>query len=84
MIDTIAVSHGVNKSELVHRINRKLSSEKMQLRTCRPGSRWFSELGEFHIVNTRYNLIVERRVDLEELGRRLGVLQERETAEHQD
>lgn len=80
---TTQVTHTVSPLKLVRRVNKKLAPQR-RLRTCRRGTRWWSELGDFHLVNVPYNVIIERHVDLEELARKLGVLKDWETVADHD
>ena len=59
---------------LIQRINRKLKQNDEQLRTART-ARAESSIGHYFIVDVRRNVIVTHHLDLEELGRQLGVLQ---------
>lgn len=73
--DGVSVSQGA----LLQRINRRLKSLGTDevLRKSR-GRRWWSDLGDFYIQNVNRNSIVRGHVDIEELGRELGVLAELE------
>ena len=62
---------------LVQRINRVLRKEGEQLRKSR-GLRFWSDLGDYYIVDLYRNFIVAGHVDLESLGRELRVLRESE------
>jgi len=59
---------------LKQRIRRKLRHEGEVLRTTR-SERWFNELGEYFIVNQN-NWMVAQHVDLEVLGREIGVVKD--------
>jgi hypothetical protein len=61
------------KRALYQRINRALRAEGIQLRTCRSG-RWQLELGTYYIVDVLSNYVARQHVDLEKLGRELGVI----------
>jgi hypothetical protein len=63
----------VSVRALVQRINRKLAQAGQALRTTR-GNRWRSNLGHYYVLNLELNYIARTRVDLEALGRELGVL----------
>jgi|ERR1035441_4700 hypothetical protein len=73
--DGVSVSQGA----LLQRINRRLKSLGTDevLRKSR-GRRWWSDLGDFYIQNVNRNSIVRGHVDIEALGRELGVLAELE------
>jgi hypothetical protein len=58
----------------LQRINRKLSQEQEKIARCRESSRAFDALGRFYRLDTHRNSITARGVDLEDLGRELGVL----------
>jgi len=70
----------VSKRALVQRINRALAHQDQQLRATRgtrSGEGFTSdqvELGYYYTVDFRLNCVVEKHVDLEELGRELKVL----------
>lgn len=63
----------ISKKALFQRINRKLASSRLVLRTSR-GSRARADYGEHFVVDLDVNLVVDRHQDPDELGRDLGVL----------
>ncbi len=60
------------------RINRVLAKELRVLKRCREDSRWFRDLGRHYIVDLGHNGIAGQDVDIELLGRELGVLKDYE------
>ena len=62
----------VTARALVQRIARRLAGSHQKLRTYRGSD---VQLGRYYVVDARRNVLVEGAVDLEELGRRLEVLQ---------
>lgn len=72
-----ALRNEITSSALVQRINRALRKEGEQLHKLR-GERGWSDLGDYYIVDFYRNFIVASHVDLESLGRELGVLRESE------
>ncbi|HKB36319.1 MAG TPA: hypothetical protein VKD72_07695 [Gemmataceae bacterium] len=64
----------VSTRALVQRINRKLKQDDERLKKCR-SRRWEDRLGEWYRINVASNFIVQTHVDLEALGRELGVLE---------
>jgi hypothetical protein len=73
----------VTMRALVQRINRKLAKDDEQLRKTR-GQRWWTDLGDYHIVNYNMNALMRGHVDPEALGRELGVLSEWERVAEPD
>ena len=69
----------ISERALIARINRKLLLLGHQLHKCREDSRWFAETGEFFIHNEQARRFETTDVDLEALGRELGVMRETET-----
>jgi hypothetical protein len=67
----------VSKRALVQRINRKLAEDNGVLRAAR-GFQEQNELGELYVLSIRKNYVTEKHVDLEKLGRKLGVLRDHE------
>jgi len=65
----------VSVKALVQRINRRLKDDEQILKKSR-GARARLDLGEWYVLNWNRNLIVDKRVDPEELARELGVLHE--------
>lgn len=63
----------ISERALVARINRQLNKEDQQLRKCRPDQRGYGELGDFYIVGDRTG-VEAQHVDIERLGKELGVL----------
>ena len=71
----------VSERALIQRINRKLVKDGELVKKCREG-RWDRELGDYYKIDfENSNVIVEKYVDLEETGRKLGVLAEYEKLE---
>jgi len=70
----------VTERALMQRLNRALAKEGRLLRTQRSvdyrGRRLYRspELGRFFVVDVNRSIVVDKKVDLEELGRELGVL----------
>jgi hypothetical protein len=65
----------VTMRALIQRINRKLRRDDQRLRTARG---WFSNLGDYYVLDFKHQRIVKGRVDPEALGRDLGVLKDYE------
>jgi hypothetical protein len=65
----------VSVRALIQRINRKIRPEYRRLHACRRNSRWWSNLGDYYVVDTYRNMIVDSGIDPTAYGRRLGVLQ---------
>ncbi len=63
----------VTERALLQRINRVLANEGKQLQKARGGTARL-ELGDYYSVNVRRNFVVQKDVDLEELGRKLNSL----------
>jgi hypothetical protein len=70
---TKVVKLPVTTRALVQRLNRRLHDDELVLRKTRSRRAWI-DLGDFYLVNWRINGVVRYRVDLEELGREVGVL----------
>jgi hypothetical protein len=64
----------VTMRALIQRINRKLNGELQRLHVCRRNSRFWTDLGDFYIVDTNRNHIMYTCVDPVTYGRSLGVL----------
>jgi hypothetical protein len=64
----------ISKRALVQRINRKLILDDQQIRAV-PGGNLELGVGKYFLVDVRKNLITRTHVDLNELGREIGVLQ---------
>lgn len=62
---------------LLQRINRTLEADERVVKSSR-GARAEAELGRYYVIDRRRNVIVDKAVDLEALGRKLGALQEYE------
>ena len=63
----------VAERALIARIKRALAKKAEVLFRCREDSKWFRELGRFYVSDSNRHL-VQTDVDLEQLGRELGVL----------
>ncbi len=67
----------ITKTALVARIQRALRHDSQRLRKTR-SDYWHWQLGEYYVEDFCSRFIVDKYVDVEELGRRLGVLREQE------
>jgi hypothetical protein len=63
----------INIRSLVGRINRRLEREGRRLHAVR-GDLATNDLGDFYVLDTAEETIVEANVDPEQLGRKLGAL----------
>jgi hypothetical protein len=68
----------LSERALIARINRKLIKEEETLCKTR-GERWHSDLGYYYIVNIRFNSVTAAHLDIEKLGRELGLIRDYET-----
>jgi hypothetical protein len=66
----------VSERALFARVDRELNKKEERLRRCRPSSRDYHELGNYYVINWRFNGITAKDIDLEGLARKLGVLKE--------
>jgi hypothetical protein len=67
----------VSVRALIQRLNRKLKSDDTIVKKTRPDSRAWSDLGDYYVLDLNRNLIVDRRLDvddLEKMGREKKVL----------
>ena len=65
---------------LIKRVNRKLAIEGMKLKASR-GIYFRSSLGDYYLVKVPSNFMVEIKVDVEALARKLGVMSDWESAD---
>lgn len=70
----------ITERALYQRVNRKLRHDGKQLRTARSEGVEL-DVGHYFIVDVWRNAITNYNVDLEDLGRKLGVIQKWEEAE---
>jgi len=68
---TESLKASVTRQACIQRINRRLAREGERLRATR-SDRWRNELGDYFIVSG--NSVIAQHIDVEELGRELGVL----------
>ena len=69
---------GISERALIQRINRKLKSDNQKLctqRYWRDGSNLYenSNLGRYYVIDVYRNYVVDHHVDIEDMGRKLGV-----------
>jgi hypothetical protein len=64
----------VSRRALIQRINRKLRATNELLRAYRGDGRGRQNLGDLYVLDLRRNFAVRTHVDLEQIGRELGVL----------
>ena len=69
----------VSEGALIKRINRRLSSQQNYevLKKAR-GRRYWSDLGDFYLLDWNHRAIIQGHVDIEMQGRELGVLADHE------
>ncbi|HYC18949.1 MAG TPA: hypothetical protein VEC94_17215 [Pseudolabrys sp.] len=77
----IAQTVAVTMRSLVKRINRKIATDREILKVSRDATLQ-RQLGEFYVLELRFNGVVRKDVDPEEFGRELGVLQPWEGLKH--
>jgi hypothetical protein len=63
----------VSSRALQQRIDRKLASDDLRLKKSRT-ARERLDLGEYWLLNTRYNVVSEKDVDLTALAKEYGAL----------
>jgi hypothetical protein len=63
----------VTTRALLQRVNRKLAADGMQLKATR-GMRAVADLGDFYVIDASRNFVVDKYVNIEELGRKVGAL----------
>lgn len=68
----------VTERALLARLTRALAKDGEILRKCRADSRWYHDLGDYFIVDVTMNTIIQKNVDLTELGREKGLLKQYE------
>jgi len=68
----------VTTRALVQRINRALRKVGDGVLKKTRGDRWWHELGDYYLINVNRNLITDKHIDPESLGRKLGVLKDYE------
>jgi hypothetical protein len=69
-VDTVPVA----ERALVARIDRTLRKEGQAIRRCRQDSRSAASLGRYYLIDGSLNAVTATHVDIESLGRELGLL----------
>ena len=64
----------VDARALLARVNRALAKSNMKLFKCKKNARAYDTYGDYYQINTLHNSLHNWHVDLEALGRELGVL----------
>lgn len=67
----------ISEKALYQRINRKLRADGEVLKRARGNVE--TTLGEYYVVNFERNFVTQHHVDIAELGRELGVMNEWES-----
>ena len=70
----------VTRRALFQRLQRALRRDDLVLKTART-ERLRLDVGDYYTVNFRHNVVAERNVDLEDLGKEYGVLHDYEALE---
>lgn len=73
----------ITRRALIQRINRVLAKDGEVLKTNRHPGVGRDDLGRHYVVDVNRNFLVDRDVDLEEVGRRLKVIAGYETIEEE-
>lgn len=71
----------ITERALMQRINRFLAKKKQTLKKQRKNSKHLDETGEYYIIDFKNNKIVSTGINLEALGRNLGILKNNEHKE---
>jgi hypothetical protein len=69
----------VTERALLRRINRELAKRHEAVRSCRPGTRAYNNLGRYHLLDIYRNQVLDSNIDIQALGRKLSVLGDGET-----
>jgi hypothetical protein len=69
----------VGERALHRRINRKLAKQHEAVRSCRARTRAYNHLGRYHLLDIHRNQVLDSHIDIQTLGRKLGVMGEEET-----
>jgi hypothetical protein len=69
----------ISETALEKRISRKLAHDGLALRKSRPFTWSEANFGARYVLDIRRNMVVEKDVDLETIGRDLEVLADNET-----
>lgn len=64
----------VTLGAVIRRINRRLAHDGRRLKTTR-GEQWRGSLGNYYVVDSQGNFLLQTHVDVEALARELDVLQ---------
>ena len=68
----------VTTEALIERLDRHLPKQGLRLYQCKFNSHGYHELGDFYIVDTTIDMANAVYVDIEQLARREGVLEDHE------
>ena len=63
----------MTKGALIQRVSRALAKEGEILKKSR-GMQMFLNVGEYYAIDLQYNAVSRKNINLEDLGRELGVL----------
>lgn len=72
----------ISERALIQRLNRTLAKDGEKLRKRRGDG--YHDTGDFYIIDVEKNCVAYMDVDIEQLGRKLGVLAKWETLGGQD
>ena len=64
---------------LIQRINRVLIKDYEVLHKSRDNSKWFTDMGDYYIVDENKNTITASHINPVKLGKELGVIKPYET-----
>lgn len=70
------MSEGVSPPAVLARINRKLRKKDLVLRKCRNLSSACAALGDYYLMDSNQNLLIDTHVNLEKFARDEGCLAE--------
>ncbi len=68
----------LTQNALMALINLRLALHGKVLRKCAKSSWWHESLGDYFLVDTQSNGVIDTNTDLEKLARKIGALSNRE------
>lgn len=79
MSEVLKVS--VTYRAILQRMNRVLKKQNRQIWSCRVGHLQYDKLGDYYIIDTEQNCLVEMKVDVFRLAQELKVIKPYEVLE---
>lgn len=65
----------VGERAMLARLNRRLGSDGLAVKSCREDSKAFEAMGRYYQVDAKRNIVTATHLDIEKLAREMGLME---------